>query len=60
MFLTSELGFQMNEVHQDGKYDPFAIRKKHTMTTQEKFGEVAEVIVIALVVCALVYHLFIG
>ncbi len=50
----------MNEVHQDGKYDPFAIRKKHTMTTQEKFGEVAEVIVIALVVCALVYHLFIG
>ncbi|WP_162797918.1 hypothetical protein SuNHUV7_02340 (plasmid) [Pseudoseohaeicola sp. NH-UV-7] len=50
----------MNELHRDGEYDPFAIRKKHTMTTRERFGEIAEATVIALVVCALVYHLFLG
>ena len=60
MLVTSELDFQMNELHRDGEYEPFAIRKKHTMTTRERFGEIAEATVIALVVCALVYHLFQG
>jgi hypothetical protein len=47
----------MNELHKEGHYDPFAIRKKYSPSLWERSAEIAEVCVIALLVCALVYHL---
>jgi hypothetical protein len=47
----------MNELHKEGQYDPFAIRKKYSPSLWERSAEIAEVCVIALLVCALVYHL---
>ena len=60
VLVTSLLGFQMNELHKEGHYDPFAIRKKYIPSFWERSAEIAEVCVIALLFCASVYHLMLS
>jgi hypothetical protein len=50
----------MNEIHQNGFYDPLAVRKGHSQKLWERMVESAEYGVVATIVCCAVYAFLVG
>ena len=50
----------MNEFHQNGFYDPLAVREGHSTKLWERIVESVEYSVVATIVCCAVYALLIG